>query len=408
MNLFKDIVPVLHALKRHKTTVALFVLEISCTFSIVCNLMPLIINDTHIVNLASGINENHVVLITSTDRTSVKNVAERRQEDVQALRSIPGVDSVVAVQGLPMSQSEANVGIAPGIDMQRRVKASIYFGGRDEAATLGLRFLSGKDFVPSDYQTLDAAHGYSGIVHAKSIILSHALAQKLFPGSGAVGKIVHIGPRGMRVAGVVNNVLRPHLHEAGANYLTAFLPLFPDARRVTYVLKVKPGASATVMHKIVHVLKTKNGDRLVGEPVTFVQFRSKFFGPKKDVLFTLLAASLGLLFVTVLGIVGLVAFWLQQRHRQIGIRRALGASKSEIIRYFQIENMMVTLAAALVGVIIAFALNSMLVRHFNALPLSLTDVVISLGTFVILGQASVFYSSLKASRLSPMAATNSL
>src|SRR6185437_11551005 len=52
---------------------------------------------------------------------------------------------------------------------------------------------------------------------------------------------------------------------------------------------------------------------------------------------------------TGLGIVGLASFWVQQRTRQIGIRRALGATRTNIVRYFQLENFI--LASA--GVVLA-------------------------------------------------------
>ena len=52
----------------------------------------------------------------------------------------------------------------------------------------------------------------------------------------------------------------------------------------------------------------------------------------------LAAVCIALLVVTALGIVGLASFWVQQRTRQIGMRRALGATRGQILRYFQTEN----------------------------------------------------------------------
>ena len=63
--------------------------------------------------------------------------------------------------------------------------------------------------------------------------------------------------------------------------------------------------------------------------------------------------------VTSFGIVGLTSYWVAQRRRQIGIRRALGATRNAIIRYFQTENLMIAGAGAAVGIALAVCLESL-------------------------------------------------
>src|SRR6202021_3504856 len=79
----------------------------------------------------------------------------------------------------------------------------------------------------------------------------------------------------------------------------------------------------------------------------------------------LLAISTALLLVTGFGIVGLTSYWVTLRRQQIGIRRALGATRLNILQHFQKENLMIAATGALVGAILAVALNLWMVQRFE-------------------------------------------
>ena len=79
----------------------------------------------------------------------------------------------------------------------------------------------------------------------------------------------------------------------------------------------------------------------------------------------LIGVALALLFVTALGIVGLASFWVQQRTRQIGIRRALGATRGDILRYFQTENFILATLGIVLGMALAYAINLLLMSKYQ-------------------------------------------
>jgi len=74
----------------------------------------------------------------------------------------------------------------------------------------------------------------------------------------------------------------------------------------------------------------------------------------------LVGVCLALLIVTALGITGLASFWVAQRRKQIGIRRALGATRGDILRYFQSENFLIVTFGIALGIVLAFAINTTL------------------------------------------------
>lgn len=119
-------------------------------------------------------------------------------------------------------------------------------------------------------------------------------------------------------------------------------------------------------------------------------------------LMTVIAA---LLVVTALGIVGLASFWVQRRQRHIGIRRALGATRGNILRYFQLENFLIVSAGILAGMFAAYGINAWLMQHYELPRLPAYYLPIGALSLWLLGQLSVLHPALRATRVPPAMAT---
>jgi putative ABC transport system permease protein len=112
--------------------------------------------------------------------------------------------------------------------------------------------------------------------------------------------------------------------------------------------------------------------------------------------------------VTAAGIVGLTSFWVGQRHRQIGVRRALGARKADILHYFQAENLLIAGIGAVIGVLLAIGLNLWLMHHYEMDRLPVLYVIAGVAAVLMLGQAAVFAPARRASNVPPVVATRSV
>jgi putative ABC transport system permease protein len=112
--------------------------------------------------------------------------------------------------------------------------------------------------------------------------------------------------------------------------------------------------------------------------------------------------------VTAAGIVGLTSFWVGQRQRQIGVRRALGARKVDILHYFQTENLVIAGAGAVIGVLLAIGLNLWLMHHYEMDRLPVLYVIVGVVAVLTLGQAAVFAPARRASNVPPVVATRSV
>ncbi|MEP1383276.1 MAG: FtsX-like permease family protein, partial [Paraglaciecola sp.] len=112
--------------------------------------------------------------------------------------------------------------------------------------------------------------------------------------------------------------------------------------------------------------------------------------------------------VTALGIVGLASFSVNQRKKQIGTRRALGATQGTIIRYFMFENFLISSIGVLLGAILTVILNVILVNAFGLDRLDWFYIPIGMLILWLVGQAAVFGPAKKAANIPPALATRTV
>ena len=139
----------------------------------------------------------------------------------------------------------------------------------------------------------------------------------------------------------------------------------------------------------------------------FSEVRAQHFGQERGLAVLLGVVCVILLSVTAAGIVGLSSLWVSQRTRQIGVRRACGARKIDILRYFQIENLLIAGGGAVVGAPFAFGLNEWLMRLFEMMRLPPIYVAIGIVAMLMLGQAAVLVPARRASNVPPIVAARS-
>jgi putative ABC transport system permease protein len=125
-------------------------------------------------------------------------------------------------------------------------------------------------------------------------------------------------------------------------------------------------------------------------------------------MWLLVAVCIALLVVTALGIVGLASFWVQQRTKQIGVRRALGATRGQILRYFQTENFLLATVGIVIGMMLAYGINQLLMGKYELPRLPALYLPIGAVVLWLLGQISVLGPARRAAAVPPAVATRSV
>jgi putative ABC transport system permease protein len=397
--------PLIASLSRHKLTVGLLVMQVALTFAIVCNVASIVGHRLAQMHLPSGVAENELALIESISVDETANQQAKHDADLAALRGIAGVTSVAAVDALPLSGNNWSNGISVAPNGRPITTASAYVGSQDAMRALGTHLVAGRLFLPAEFIPLDTAHDWSGLDHVSATIITQSLAAKLFPGQDPLGKVIYPGDGPVRIVGVVDTLLRPTLDESeGNNYATLF-PMLPDGADVTYVLRTAPQDRERVLKEAQRVLAALDSNRVLRKPQTFEHMRGEYFRRDRTMISLLLAAALGLLLVTSAGIAGLASFWVQQRQRSIGIRRAVGATRSDILRYFQTENLVIVGGGVALGVALAYLLNMLLMEHYALQRLPWIYAPLGAMALCALGQVAVLGPALRASWVPPVVAT---
>jgi putative ABC transport system permease protein len=182
----------------------------------------------------------------------------------------------------------------------------------------------------------------------------------------------------------------------------------PYGSRTRYLVRAEPGRRDEVMKAVEQKMSEANPSRIIGKVRTIEQVRKEAYDGDRAMAIILAAVIIALLTITALGIVGMASFWVAQRTKQIGTRRALGATKFDILRYFQTENFIITTLGLLVGGVLAYALSLWLMHAYQSPRLPWYYVPVGFVCLWLLGQAAVLGPALRASRVPPAVATRSV
>jgi len=406
-----DIRPILSTLRRHKTASALIVLEIALSCAIICNAVFLISQRLERMDRPTGMADSELVRINVAGIGKSDDATALAKQDIAALRAIPGVKAAAALNQVPFDHSSWNssVSLQPKQDVPN-LDASTYLGA-DLVDALGLRVVEGRDFNDDEYVDWEAFNKPGSKLSIPAVIVTREVAQKLFPGQSAVGKLIYSWNADdvpHRVVGVVDRLIRPNDNggPAAAGY-SVILPL-RDTTMGRFVLRTDPARRAEVQKAAVAALEKNSNRRIILDQDTFDQVKADYYQQDRNMAWLLMAVIIALLVVTALGIVGLASFWVQQRTKQIGVRRALGATRGQILRYFQTENFLLATLGIVLGMIGAYGINQLLMGTYELPRLPALYLPIGALALWLLGQLSVLGPARRAAAVPPAVATRSI
>ena len=406
--------PILSTLLRHKTAAALIVLEIALSCAIVCNALFLIGNRIERISLPSGVAEEEIVRVQLTGIGTGDDDDALTSSDLAALRGLPGVKAATATNQVPFVNSSWNSGVKLSRDQKRpTLNATQYMAGAQFLDTLGLRLVAGRDFTPDEFQQWSELTTPGTSASIPSAIITRNMADRLFPGQEAVGKSFYGGDdEPIRIVGVVEHLVRPGNNggPAAREYSMIFPINVPYSLGGNYLLRTEPGRRDEVLKAAIAALERNGPNRIIltDNSKTLEALRDEFYRQDRAMIWLLVAVIVALLVVTALGIVGLASFWVQQRTKQIGVRRALGATRGQILRYFQTENFLLASVGIVLGMLLAFAINQMLMGKYELPRLPLVYLPIGAVALWLLGQFAVFWPARRAAAVPPAVATRSV
>lgn len=401
-----DIRPILSTLHRHKVTAVLLVMEIALTCAIVCNAVFLVRQRLDWMDLASGIDEANVVDVRPVNVGPTPEMHGRVLETLAALRSIPGVDQVALANQIPLGTESWNSGVRLDPNVVAPVMHVTNYYGENLIKVFGGQILKGRDFRSDEYGWLDdMTSGRKDVELPHVVIITRFMEDRLFHGD-ALGKILYLDDSPLQIIGVVRDIVRPNILDRTTAYGSIFLPLrMTEGLGATYVFHTKPGQGDAVIKAAAAKLRQLDPNRVILDKRHYSDVRNKFFASDRSMTRLLVGVCIALLIITALGIVGLGSFWVAQRRRQIGVRRALGATRGDVLRYFQTENFLLATMGIALGMVLAYGINIVLMVRYELPRLPATYLPLGAIALWLLGQAAVYAPAYRASRVPPVEAT---
>jgi putative ABC transport system permease protein len=404
-----DILPILSTLRRHKTAASLIVLEIALTSAIVCNALHLISQRIDTLNHDSGLPEAELAVIGVRGTGGNADPDELTTRDLTAIRQLPGVKSATVVNQVIYGHNSNNTGVRRPADKNSpHYSSSLYAVGEQGLDSMGLKLVAGRDFRPEEYQ-LGTAIEKQADPTVGQVIINRALAEKLFPGESPLGQAIYgYTDNPSVVIGVVERLTHPYpgrsTHDEGFSML---LPLRGTYRGGDYLVRTEPAQRDAVMKAATAAIERNDPSRIVTNTKTLTDMHASYYAQDRAMVWLMGGVIVALLVVTAFGIVGLASFWVQQRTRMIGTRRAMGATRGQILRYFQLENFLLSTVGIVLGMGGAFGLSLVLMTNYEMPRLPLMYLPIGALALWGLGQLAVWAPARRAAALPPVAALRS-
>jgi putative ABC transport system permease protein len=416
--------PILAALRKHKAGMFLIGLQIALTLAIVCNVIAIVGPLAGLIQRPTGLAENDLFLIaqsyigapTGTNPAALAKLDSMQLTDLAALRALPEVQEASPVTSLPLLREGDTRNVSDKPSRQHGLtQAAVFHGDQRLLPTLGLQLVAGRDFDRADVR-----HTAPGAKTAPpTVIVTQALADKVFPRGDALGKPIYLdgSAQPSTIVGIVARMLTSTPDgPSSIAWNSVLIPARIDRAATMYAVRAKPGRMQSAMREARDALFKVDPMRII-QPGgrydmqgihTFAEVRAWGYASDRLIVSVLTLICLILLAITGVGMTGLTSFWVSQRHKQIGIRRALGATKADILRYFQMENLLIAGGGCVAGIVLAIGINLMLLKMFQMDRMPAWYVAAGVAVILALGQAAVFAPARRASNVPPVVATRSV
>lgn len=405
-----DIGPIWRAMLRNKAGFVLIALQMAVTMTVMVNAIAIMQERAGKVARDSGMDEANTFALVSVSFTEQEEELKKSliDEDLAMIRGLPGVRNAVATNSFPLRQGgwSMSLQLAPGSQSAVSVVSAIYFVDEQGIDTFASKIIDGKNFA-ADQVTWNIEDDDAWPVYG---IITEALGKELFAEEQGsyVGKTFYINDNDpVNVVGVVERLQAPWNGWSGVER-SLLVPQRRTSALQRYVIRAEPGYRDSLMSQVEELLSSSNKDRLIRDMTTMDDVRKlSYLGD--TAMIKILTFVVGMLtIITGLGIVGLASFNVSRRTRQIGIRRALGATRSAIVRYFLVENFIVSSLGLVIGAILSVALNIAMVQAFSLEPIAWYVIPLAMLALWTVGQVAVAGPARKASKITPAIATRSI
>jgi predicted permease len=341
-------------------------------------------------------------VLTAGVRVSERDYPEREQRlafltsFLDEVRQLPGVESASLVSQLPIRQPGGNLyvrrpGEAANASMERSADLRVVLPGY--FATLRMPMVAGRDFTDAD------AAGSPRV-----IVITQSLAALVFAGEDPIGRTLVVdlgGPVPHEVVGVVRDARIGRLGDEAFHAM--YVSLRQSPRPAMQLVARTSGDAAALVAPVREVLRRKDRTIPLAEPATMEAIVDEALASRRVVTFALGLFSAVAVALALVGLYGILDYFVRQRRRELGVRMALGAGAAQVMSLVLGRGLVLAgigIAGGVgVGLVAARGIRALL---YDTTPTDPLTFVVVTAAFLAITTAACLVPAWRAARTNPV------
>lgn len=399
-----EIKPIFNAIRRSKAGAMMLLIQIAITTAIVSNAAFIIKDRVDYLQQDTGYPEDEVFSFGVFTFGTDYDILQKLEENEAMIRDLPGVKNAVMITEVPLSGSGSASSFHLDADPtdSKSARAAYTMADENVVETLGVNLTAGRNFTVDDVLTSDDPTTLPTVA-----IASQAFVDEMFPEGDGLGNTIYYGRKPLKIIGIVDKMMGPWLHDRAAENLVIIPKVYAGPFK-RFVVRAQASERAAVMRQMEDFLLADYNKRVIIGLQGMDEAKADYNAGDILMMRMLVVLIVVLVLVTALGIFGLTVFNINKRTKQIGTRRALGARKSAIVRYFLVENGLLCFIGLAVGSIGALYLGQTLLEHYSLPELDNMYIGFTAIFVFVVSLLSVILPANRAANISPSVATRSI
>lgn len=320
---------------------------------------------------------------------------------LEGLRALPGVTMASLSSAVPLAGSGAIFYSAEGmgaVDATNRPRAYVQRVSPGYVETLGLHLIEGRSFDPTDLG-----------VDNNNVMVTAALAQRFWPGQTAIGHRIKQGDAAgpapwLTIVGVIRDANLRRIPQNPTRDPDIFLPFNGQSRAFAVLLRTD-GDPSSLVRPATETMRRREAGTAVFSVLPLASLVDQQLAASRFLSWLTGVFAATALTLAVIGIYGLLAYWVGQRTREIGVRAALGAGRGQLMGLVVGQGVMLALAGVASGAIAAAALGRFVeTQLYSVQPLDIVSFAVTGGVMISTALIASLVPALRALRVDPVSA----
>jgi putative ABC transport system permease protein len=326
----------------------------------------------------TGMDLDNVFWISSQGYAKDYNQQSTVKVDLEYLNALPGVLAACATNAIPQTFTGLETAVSGNSELKRDKRSVIVYQMTERSVnTLGLHLIRGRSPLWDTVSSAPSSPGPAQDLFGPEVVITKQLAEKLFDDSDrALGRSLYFSlqeGRSATIVGVVEVMQAAPFFIPGTDFVNEVVlaPAVPAGPNALYLVRTKPGFQNDVMRRVRQEFEPLQKGRYIDRIRTLASTAKQARATDRNSAVVLAILSSFVLAVAMLGLFGFASFAVTSRTKEIGTRRAIGATRSDILRHFLLENWLITTSGIVAGsvVTLAFALQLSLLLELPRLPI---------------------------------------